>query len=94
MPQAGKIGIVGYGSYIPRYRIRLEEIAKVWGADAEAYKRGLQLYEKSVPGPDQDVITMSVEAARRAGISRATSAVPRSASGTAVNVTASVGLMP
>jgi hydroxymethylglutaryl-CoA synthase len=60
------VGIVGYGSYIPRYRIKLEEIAKVWGADAEAYKRGLMLYEKSVPAPDQDVITMSVEAARRA----------------------------
>ena len=66
MAQEGKIGIVGYGSYIPRYRIKLEEIAKVWGADAGAYKRGLMLYEKSVPAPDQDVITMSVEAARRA----------------------------
>jgi hydroxymethylglutaryl-CoA synthase len=64
--KVGKVGIIGYGSYIPRYRIKLEEIAKVWGADANAYKRGLMLYEKSVPGPDQDVITMSVEAARRA----------------------------
>ena len=68
----GNVGIVGYGGYIPRYRIKLEEIAKVWGADADAYKRGLMLFEKSVPGPDQDVITMSVEAARyavkRAGI--------------------------
>jgi len=65
-------GIVGYGAYIPRQRIKLEEIAAVWGADAEAYKRGLMLYEKSVPAPDQDTITMSVEAARwalaRAGI--------------------------
>lgn len=60
------IGIVGYGAYIPRNRIRVEEIAKVWGADAENYKRGLMLEEKSVPSPDQDVITMSVEAARRA----------------------------
>ena len=66
MARGGNIGIVGYGSYIPRYRIKLEEIAKVWGADADAYKRGLMLYEKSVPAPDQDVITMSVEAARRA----------------------------
>jgi hydroxymethylglutaryl-CoA synthase len=66
MPQAADAGIVGYGSYIPRYRIKLEDIALVWGADAAAYKRGLMLYEKSVPAPDQDVITMSVEAARRA----------------------------
>jgi hydroxymethylglutaryl-CoA synthase len=59
-------GIVGYGSYAPRYRIKVEEIAKVWGADAPSYKRGLMLQEKSVPAPDQDVISMSVEAARNA----------------------------
>ncbi len=59
-------GIVGWGAYIPRRRIKLEEIAKVWGADAPSYKRGLQLYEKSVPGADEDTVTMSVEAARNA----------------------------
>ncbi len=57
-------GIVGYGAYIPRNRIKVEEIAKVWGADAPSYKKGLLLREKSVPSPDQDTITMSVEAAR------------------------------
>ncbi len=66
MAQEKAVGIVGYGSYIPRYRIKVEEIAKVWGMDPETIKRGLQLYEKSVPAPDQDVITMSVEAARHA----------------------------
>jgi hydroxymethylglutaryl-CoA synthase len=59
-------GIVGYGAYIPRNRIKVEEIAKVWGADAPSYKKGLMLEEKSVPSPDQDAITMSVEASRRA----------------------------
>jgi hydroxymethylglutaryl-CoA synthase len=60
------VGIVGYGAYIPRNRIKLEEIAKVWGADAPAYKTGLLLYEKSVPSPDQDTISMSVEATKNA----------------------------
>ncbi len=60
------VGIVGYGAYVPRHRIKVEEIAKVWGADAPSYKRGLMLREKSVPTPDQDTITMSVEAARNA----------------------------
>jgi hydroxymethylglutaryl-CoA synthase len=59
-------GIVGYGAYIPRFRIKVEEIAKTWGADAPSYKKGLLLQEKSVPGPDQDTITMSVEATRNA----------------------------
>src|SRR5512135_3734300 len=59
-------GIIGYGAYIPRNRIKVEEIAKIWGADAPSYKRSLGLEEKAVPSPDQDTITMSVEAARRA----------------------------
>ena len=60
------VGIVGYGACLPRHRIKVEEIAKVWGADAPSYKKGLELREKSVPAPDQDVITLSVEAARNA----------------------------
>jgi hydroxymethylglutaryl-CoA synthase len=60
------VGIVGYGSHIPRYRIKVEEIAKVWGADAPSYKRGLNLNEKSVPAPDEDCATLSVNAARNA----------------------------
>ncbi len=61
-----EVGIIGYGAYVPRHRIKLTEIAKVWGADAPAFERGLKLKEKSVPSPDQDTITMSVEASRRA----------------------------
>ncbi len=60
------VGIVGYGAPIPIYRIKVEEIAKVWGADAPSYKKGLMLREKSVPGPDTDTITLSVEATKNA----------------------------
>jgi hydroxymethylglutaryl-CoA synthase len=63
------VGIAGYGVYVPRFRIRAEEIARIWGGDAEE----VPVEEKSVPGPDEDVTTMSIEAARnalaRAGIS-------------------------
>jgi len=61
-----KAGIVSYGGYIPRYRITPKEIGAVWGVDGEAMGRGLNIRAKSVPGPDEDVITMSVEAARNA----------------------------
>lgn len=59
-------GIVGYGSYLPRYRIKVDHIAKQWGSDPEVIKRGLQLFEKTVPGLDEDTITISVEAAKNA----------------------------
>src|SRR6266508_818296 len=65
------VGIVGYGVYIPRYRIAAREIARIW-TDG---KGGVPVDAKSVPGPDEDTITMAIEAARsalaRAGVSAA-----------------------
>ena len=56
------VGIIGYGAYIPRYRLPAAEISRVWtGAPG-----GGPVKEKSVPGLDEDVITMSIEAARNA----------------------------
>jgi hydroxymethylglutaryl-CoA synthase len=59
-------GIVGYGVYIPRFRIRVEEIAKFQGADPESIKRGLLIGEKAVGDFDEDAATIAVEAARNA----------------------------
>lgn len=61
-----KVGIVSYGAYIPKFRIETREIARIWGADGESVSQGLGVLSKAVPGPDEDVITMSVEAARSA----------------------------
>lgn len=60
------VGIVSYGTYIPRFRIKVEEIAKIWGENAEAIRNGLGVYEKSVADIDEDTATISVEAAREA----------------------------
>jgi hydroxymethylglutaryl-CoA synthase len=59
-------GIMSYGSYIPTFRIKSEEIARVWGEDPENIKNGIGIQSKSVPAPDEDVATISVEAARNA----------------------------
>ena len=59
-----EVGIVSYGAYIPRYRIRPEEIGRVWGVDGKAMGKGLFINQKSVPSPDEDVVTIASEAAR------------------------------
>ena len=63
---AEKAGIVGYGAYVPRYRIKVAEIARAWGWEADAFREGLAMEEKAVAAPDQDTISLAVEAARRA----------------------------
>lgn len=60
------VGIVGYGVYVPVYRIKVEEISRVWGKSAQHIKEGLGVEEKSVPGINEDSATMAVEAARNA----------------------------
>lgn len=57
-----KTGIIGYGAYLPRYRLPAKEVARIWGGNEE----GLPITEKAVAGLDEDVITMSIEAARNA----------------------------
>lgn len=59
-------GIIGYGVYVPYHRIKLEEINRAWDRPGG---RG----EKTVPSPDEDVVTMGLKAAKdtltHAGIS-------------------------
>ncbi len=60
------VGIISYGASIPRLRIKSTDIAKAWGKDPDTIVGGLGIIEKSVPSLDQDVATISVEAARAA----------------------------
>jgi len=60
-----KTGIIGWGSYIPRWRLSLKEIAEVWGFNPEQPEE-LNVVEKSVAGRDEDAVTMGWEAARNA----------------------------
>jgi hydroxymethylglutaryl-CoA synthase len=55
------VGIVGYGSYIPQYRLPSTEVARVWTGGG----RG-PVKEKAVAGLDEDTVTIAIEAARNA----------------------------
>jgi hydroxymethylglutaryl-CoA synthase len=56
------VGIVGYGAYVPRFRLPATEISRMWTGGTG----GVPIIEKSVNGLDEDVATMSIEAARNA----------------------------
>jgi len=57
-----EVGIAGYGAYVPRYRLPGSEVDRVWTGG----QVGSPVKEKAVPGPDEDTVTMSIEAARNA----------------------------
>jgi len=59
-------GIAGYGVYIPTYRIKTSEIARVWGEEPERIEGGLGIKEKAVGGIDEDTSTISATAAQNA----------------------------
>ncbi|MCX8168193.1 MAG: hydroxymethylglutaryl-CoA synthase [Ignisphaera sp.] len=64
-------GIIGWGVYLPRYRISIDNIARIWGYDLDTPK-GIWVEEKSVGNIDEDSITLgyqaSLNAIRRANI--------------------------
>ena len=60
------VGIVSYGTYIPKYRVKLADIARAWNKDPREVVGSLGIEEKSVPGIDEDAVTIALEAARSA----------------------------
>ncbi|MFH2112572.1 MAG: hydroxymethylglutaryl-CoA synthase [Candidatus Bathyarchaeota archaeon] len=55
-----QVGIVGYGAYVPMYRLSAEEVNRMWGTS------GAPVEEKSVVALDEDTVTISVECAKQA----------------------------
>jgi len=63
MKPSRSVGIVGYGAYVPRYRLPGIQISRMWDSQQACTPPAR---EKAVPGLDEDVATMSLEAARNA----------------------------
>jgi hydroxymethylglutaryl-CoA synthase len=62
MKPSKQVGIVGYGAYVPRYRLPATEVARIWRGG----EGGLPVQEKAVAGLDEDTLTIALEAARNA----------------------------
>lgn len=62
MGKTKNVGIVSYGSYIPRFRIKINDIAAAWGKNADEIINSLGVLEKTVPASDEDTITLAVNA--------------------------------
>ncbi len=60
------VGIIGYGSYVPKLRIKVTEIARVWKKNGEKISKGISVEEKALGAFDEDSATIAVEAARTA----------------------------
>ncbi len=60
-----KAVIHGFGTYLPRFRLKSEEISSHWKRGPEMAS-ALGIKEKTVCAPDEDAFTMAWEAARKA----------------------------
>jgi hydroxymethylglutaryl-CoA synthase len=61
-----KSAIISFGTYLPRYRIKTEEIAKSQHKDPMHIQKCLGINEKTVPAKDEDSFTMAFEASKNA----------------------------
>jgi len=55
-------GILGYGIYIPKYRINISDIALAWNKNSQDLASSLRIKEKSVASADEDTVTLAYEA--------------------------------
>jgi len=59
------VGIVSYGTYIPKYRIKIADIAAAWEKEPSEVIGSLGIDEKAVPAGDEDAVTIALESALR-----------------------------
>jgi len=63
MKLKNSVGIVSYGTYLPKYRIKTGTIAAAWNRAAKEVVKSLGINEKTVPAADEDTVTIAVNAA-------------------------------
>lgn len=64
--QFTEVGIIGFGGYVPKLRLKVEEIAKTYGKNGRQIEMSLGVKQKAVADKDEDTVSMGVEAGQRA----------------------------
>lgn len=60
------IGIISFGTAIPKLRIKTDTIAKAWDKDGASVMASLGVIEKAVPAVDEDTISLAANASQEA----------------------------
>jgi len=61
-----KVGIIGFGGYVPSLRIKVGEIADAYGKSGEQVVESLGVKQKAVAGRDEDTVSLAVAASQTA----------------------------
>lgn len=61
-----RVGIEAMGLAVPEQYVDMAELAEARAVPASKYLEGIGLKQMAVPGPDEDTVTLAVDAARRA----------------------------
>lgn len=57
-----KVGIAGFGAYIPYFRITTDEIASTWQKNGKQIASSLGVVKKAIADRDEDCLTMACQA--------------------------------
>ncbi len=60
------IGILGYGVYLPLYRMKISQVSSVWGKNESEIIKSLGVVEKTISSYDEDAVTQAYEASKQA----------------------------
>jgi len=58
-----KVGIVGFGGYLPYWRLRVSQIGQTWAKNGIDLEKSLGVEQKAVASVDEDCLTMAAAAA-------------------------------
>jgi len=60
------VGIIGFGAYLPYWRLKVDQITRGWQKNSENIKKSLGVQQKAIASKDEDCLTMAVSSTQNA----------------------------